>query len=676
MSITSKEEVEGGGFISLGLVNLICSEDGRKLERGVLVPKDPNQKPIIKFSEDLYELYELKDVEELTEDSFQIVKVDEEAMMFIQYIISSHEHLVKFLDGFSSHMVKENQKPFTKKVNVNGKPVTVPEYDFIALNLDTLENVRYVLELLAGKIYGTTYAEIVSSGNTPNPVIQKIIVETGTTELLIEAIHHLFLPFVYVEANPEASVDRAQRVRLQEVFERVYRLLEKIVVGNNNNKFYLSRWVDVFLKHSKTINREYIQECLVGILQNNPKAIETTITPQEIEDLIKCFYLEAQNMRSGGELTTKYLRLFSTFIKCEDRVIKENQYIVLEKFFKDPDNYFCYRFEAVTKEDEVEDPNDPFSKIRTKRVQISLHKQDFSPIPKYFKDWGPKWNYFLQFVNLLVDVCMDKNEHAIENVSALVSLQFATIILFDPEIEQLNRDIREVNDAHLKTHGYKLHPIANVYEPFLRIAHYIYISNSKFTPIKTIKNISRWYRHEGQERGVVRREDINRTKRPFEGEKEEEEKFYIDSILNFIHDFISRCNQENANLDILYTVLGLFKETVQLGLWESVTQFRKLIPMIIMRILKIENSKLFDMENAKGRTAPEVIKMNKAGLSFNRPEILLNIHAKIKGSEIFKIMNELEIDIRLRYMMNFFKGLYEATESFEDYNQTEKQKDV
>ena len=42
-----------------------------------MVPKDPNQKPIIKFSEDLYDLYELKDVDELTKDSFQIVKVDE-----------------------------------------------------------------------------------------------------------------------------------------------------------------------------------------------------------------------------------------------------------------------------------------------------------------------------------------------------------------------------------------------------------------------------------------------------------------------------------------------------------------------------------------------------------------------------------------------------------------------
>lgn len=66
-------------------------------------------------------------------------------------------------------------------------------------------------------------------------------------------------------------------MRIQEIFERVYKLLEKIVVGNDKNKFYLSRWVELFLNHSKNINREYIQECLVGILQNNPKAIEATI---------------------------------------------------------------------------------------------------------------------------------------------------------------------------------------------------------------------------------------------------------------------------------------------------------------------------------------------------------------------------------------------------------------
>lgn len=46
----------------------------------------------------------------------------------------------------------------------------------------------------------------------------------------------------------------------------------------------------------------------------------------------------------GGELTTKYLRLFSTFIKCEDRVLKENQNLILNKFFKDKENKYCYRF--------------------------------------------------------------------------------------------------------------------------------------------------------------------------------------------------------------------------------------------------------------------------------------------------------------------------------------------
>lgn len=31
-------------------------------------------------------------------------------------------------------------------------------------------------------------------------------------------------------------------------------------------------------------------------------------------------------------------------------------------------------------------------------------------------------------------------------------------------------------------------------------------------------------------------------------------------------------------------------------------------------------------------------------------------------------MNDLEIDIRLRYVMKFFKGLYQTTENFAEYD--------
>jgi hypothetical protein len=48
-----------------------------------------------------------------------------------------------------------------------------------------LVNIINIIKLLAGKIYGTTYENIGPSGNTPNPTIQKILVQTGITELLI-----------------------------------------------------------------------------------------------------------------------------------------------------------------------------------------------------------------------------------------------------------------------------------------------------------------------------------------------------------------------------------------------------------------------------------------------------------------------------------------------------------
>lgn len=31
-------------------------------------------------------------------------------------------------------------------------------------------------------------------------------------------------------------------------------------------------------------------------------------------------------------------------------------------------------------------------------------------------------------------------------------------------------------------------------------------------------------------------------------------------------------------------------------------------------------------------------------------------------------MNEMEIDIRLRYLMKFFQGIYDATENVENYS--------
>ena len=85
-------------------------------------------------------------------------------------------------------------------------------------------------------------------------------------------------------------------------------------------------------------------------MENNPVSIEQTIDEQKIEELIESFFIEAKpivdNPASEEFLTTKYLRLFSTFIKCEDRVIKENQTIILNKFFNREDNNLGFKFKV------------------------------------------------------------------------------------------------------------------------------------------------------------------------------------------------------------------------------------------------------------------------------------------------------------------------------------------
>ena len=68
--------------------------------------------------------------------------------------------------------------------------------------------------MLQGKIYQTTFDDIVSSGNTPDKNFQKILVETGITLVLMEILNLLFEPFKFIEKNNVPSEDKAIRMKV------------------------------------------------------------------------------------------------------------------------------------------------------------------------------------------------------------------------------------------------------------------------------------------------------------------------------------------------------------------------------------------------------------------------------------------------------------------------------
>lgn len=82
-------------------------------------------------------------------------------------------------------------------------------------------------------------------------------------------------------------------------------------------------------------------------------------------------------------------------------------------------------------------------------------------------------------------------------------------------------------------------------------------------------------------------------------------------------------------------MLNFLKETILLGLWDSITEFRDIIPLLIKNIIKIEANVFFlDFdETAKKRyTGKDWVDINKDKLKMNRPEIALAIQCKIKAN--------------------------------------------
>lgn len=141
------------------------------------------------------------------------------------------------------------------------------------------------------------------------------------------------------------------------------------------------------------------------------------ITVEIINELIEFFFKEARE-QTDGDLTTKHLRLFSTFIKGDNVIFKDNQKILLNDFFNNGNKNenldrgdFTFKFKVEYRISEIEDNLDDIrEKERNKVVKVIFGRgEDPCTLPEFFERYPNKFNYLLAYINLLADVCMDRN---------------------------------------------------------------------------------------------------------------------------------------------------------------------------------------------------------------------------------------------------------------------------
>ena len=93
----------------------------------------------------------------------------------------------------------------------------------------------------------------------------------------MEIIYTLYDPFFEVVSTDEITDDKPKRMKVAEIFELSYVLVQHIVKDFEDNKIFFSRWLEYFIAYSNKINKAFIQECLLAILKNNSKSIEYMI---------------------------------------------------------------------------------------------------------------------------------------------------------------------------------------------------------------------------------------------------------------------------------------------------------------------------------------------------------------------------------------------------------------
>jgi hypothetical protein len=60
-----------------------------------------------------------------------------------------------------------------------------------------------------------------------------------------------------------------------------------------------------------------------------------------------------------------------------------------------------------------DDYMEEMGKERNRVVKVSYAREDYVTIPEFYLHYKQKFNYLMAFINLLADVCMDRNNYAI-----------------------------------------------------------------------------------------------------------------------------------------------------------------------------------------------------------------------------------------------------------------------
>jgi inositol 1,4,5-triphosphate receptor type 1/inositol 1,4,5-triphosphate receptor type 3 len=239
-------------------------------------------------------------------------------------------------------------------------------------------------------------------------------------------------------------------------------MLQSMAAYNSMLKIKISKYLHIYLEHLLEPHNRIVYKSIEEILDGNELALEEKVKLEYIKNLIRTF----------GDSTSDPadLQFLSKLCLCNNRTVKKNQDAVFKAFYGSNEN----------KNNKFEFKEDHGNYLVSSRVSESqdarfrtlfeLHREcEMFQSDGVLDQSKGHWNYFMQYLNLLADVCVNRNSTPLDYISKNLPLKMLEKFLH----EKLTRS-------------------ELLHQPFVRLVHHAFVETEKYKEISRITKVKDW----------------------------------------------------------------------------------------------------------------------------------------------------------------------------------------
>ncbi|CAD8077595.1 unnamed protein product [Paramecium sonneborni] len=540
---------------------------------------------------------------------FQIKRLNEDLKKDLLLITSSHEILKQFIDSLQSEKCES------------------------IINEKILTQVLKVIQKLIAYLLNCEKNDIDECENLPIPSRQLFMKDLKMVEIIFQIIFYFW-------HKPKNLFEHKnyEKEKLRKIWIHSYKLIEKMARNNSPVKLYISQWLKFFLVQAIEIDDEQIQVTLTELLNDNYYSIDKFIQKKTLNQLVNTLINTKNN---NNDVQKKHLRIFSSIIICEGKPITKNQNKLLKNFFK-PQNSDkkCYQFKFLFRQ-------------KDQKIQVQHLNQQWLTLKEFFENSKNEelqtWNYFLAYINLLSDICQNRNIQATDYVNENYQLSILCSILEDPETEQIN-----------------------AIDPFLKLIHSAFIDCSIFAPIRRIARVREWKIIEKKTNIIVTKAKLS-----------EDQKKDYQTVLNFMEKFIiikdfkeGEKTKQSQYFQTLYTVLQVLKTTIRQGQWSTIEDLKNKLLEPLFKIITFQQIQSEQKDQPLNNNEKNLIQIQLSQNLYQQPrkkrlietntENIIILKCKQMSCEILDIIIDMETNVRVSISTKHLKDMFEGKGEFKD----------